>query len=58
MSDMPAHLLGQILQACGIKEIRSQLMLAFGLMLILASSASVALYMSMSVSPQTINVAV
>lgn len=57
MSDMPAHLLGQILQACGIKEIRSQLMLAFGLMLILASSASVALYMSMSVSPQTINVA-
>ena len=54
---MPASLLGQLLQSVGIRNIRAQLLLAFGLMLALASTASVALYLSMSISPETINVA-
>ncbi|NLW05884.1 MAG: methyl-accepting chemotaxis protein [Pseudomonadaceae bacterium] len=57
MSNLIATLLTAILRAFGLKTLDKQFLFSYVLMFVLAATASVALYMSMSVSPETINVA-
>ncbi len=52
-----ATVFDSILRRLGLRTLRQQFLLSYALMFVLAVSASVALYLSMSVSPQTINVA-
>ena len=57
MSNLIATILTAILRALGLKTLDRQFLFSYLLMFVLAATASVALYMSMSVSPETINVA-
>ena len=47
----------RLLCAIGLRTLNQQFLFSYALMFLLAVVASVALYMSMSVSPETINVA-
>ncbi|MEO4046812.1 methyl-accepting chemotaxis protein [Pseudomonas sp. CAU 1711] len=47
----------QLLRAIGLRTLNQQFLFSYALMFIFAVTASVALYLSMSVSPETINVA-
>ena len=55
MSAVP--LFDRLLCAFGLRTLNQQFLFSYALMFVLAVSASVALYLSMSVSPETINVA-
>ncbi len=57
MSNLIARILTAILRTFGLKTLDKQFLFSYVLMFILAATASVSLYMSMSVSPETINVA-
>ncbi|HKM14754.1 MAG TPA: methyl-accepting chemotaxis protein [Marinospirillum sp.] len=57
MNDLIARVLTIILRALGLKTLDRQFIFSYALMFILAMIASISLYMSMSVSPETINVA-
>ena len=52
-----APLFDRLLCAFGLRTLNQQFLFSYALMFVLAVSASVALYLSMSVSPETINVA-
>jgi methyl-accepting chemotaxis protein len=55
---MPATLFfDRLLRVLGLRTLNQQFLFSYGLIFVLAVIASVALYLSMSVSPQTINVA-
>ena len=57
MSNLIATFLTTILRAFGLKTLDKQFLFSYALIFLLASTASVSLYMSLSVSPETINVA-
>lgn len=57
MSNLIATFLTSILRAFGLKTLDKQFLFSYALIFLLASTASVSLYMSLSVSPETINVA-
>ncbi|KFX69145.1 chemotaxis protein [Pseudomonas taeanensis MS-3] len=50
-------LFDRLLRTVGLRTLNQQFLFSYALMFLLAVSASVALYLSMSVSPETINVA-
>ena len=52
-----ATLFDRLLCAIGLRTLNHQFLFSYALMFVLAVTASVALYLSMSVSPETINVA-
>ena len=51
------HVLDRLLAGIGLRTLNHQFLFSYALMFVLAASASVALYLSMSVSPDTLNVA-
>jgi len=57
MSNLIAKFLITILRALGLKTLDKQFLFSYALIFLLASTATVSLYLSMSVSPETINVA-
>lgn len=57
MSNLIAYVLSSILRTLGLKTLDRQFLFSYALIFVLAATASVALFMSMSVSPETINVA-
>ncbi|MBH8717177.1 type IV pili methyl-accepting chemotaxis transducer N-terminal domain-containing protein [Pseudomonas aeruginosa] len=57
MNESVARVFDRILRGLGLKTLNAQFLLSYALMFGLAACASVALYLSMSVSPETINVA-
>lgn len=57
MSSLITNILTTILRALGLKTLDKQFLFSYALIFLLAATASVSLYMSMSVSPETINVA-
>lgn len=57
MTNFIANVLVTILRALGLKTLDKQFLFSYALIFVLAAIASVALYLSMSVSPETINVA-
>jgi methyl-accepting chemotaxis protein len=52
-----SSLFDQLLRSIGLRTLNQQFLFSYALMFLLAVTASVALYLSMSVSPETINVA-
>ncbi len=52
-----AQVFDRLLRSIGLRTLNQQFLFSYALMFVLAVTASVALYLSMSVSPQTINVA-
>ena len=46
-----------LLRSVGLRTLNQQFLFSYALMFLLAVTASVALYLSMSVSPETINIA-
>ncbi|MBB1487436.1 methyl-accepting chemotaxis protein [Oceanospirillum sediminis] len=50
-------LIDNLLRACGAKSLNSQFLLSYALIFTLAAASGVALYLSMSINPQTINIA-
>ncbi|SFX34058.1 methyl-accepting chemotaxis protein [Marinospirillum alkaliphilum] len=57
MSNLIAQILTGILRGMGLKTLDRQFLFSYALIFLLAATASVSLYMSLSVSPETINVA-
>ncbi len=57
MNESVARVFDRILRGLGLKTLNAQFLLSYALMFGLAACASVALYLSMSISPETINVA-
>ncbi|WP_114417379.1 methyl-accepting chemotaxis protein [Marinospirillum perlucidum] len=57
MSNALAHLLTSILRLLGLKTLDKQFLFSYALIFCLAATASVSLYLSQMVSPETINVA-
>lgn len=57
MSNLIATVLATILRTMGLKTLDRQFLFSYALIFLLAATASVSLYMSLSVSPETINVA-
>ena len=54
---VPTHFFDGLLRMLGLRTLNQQFLFSYALMFLLAVTASVALYLSMSVSPETINVA-
>ncbi len=54
---MTASLFDRLLRSIGLRTLNQQFLFSYALMFVFAVVASVALYLSMSVSPETINVA-
>ena len=52
-----SHVFDSLLRMLGMRTLNQQFLFSYALMFLLAVTASVALYLSMSVSPETINVA-
>lgn len=52
-----AALIEKTLRACGAKSLNTQFLLSYALIFLLAAASGVALYLSMSINPQTINIA-
>ena len=53
----PTRFFDNLLRMLGMRTLSQQFLFSYALMFVLAVTASVALYLSMSVSPETINVA-
>ena len=53
----PTRFFDSLLRMLGMRTLNQQFLFSYALMFVLAVTASVALYLSMSVSPETINVA-
>lgn len=57
MSNLIATLLTTLLRTLGLKTLDRQFLFSYALIFLLAATASVSLYMSLAVSPETINLA-